>query len=127
MNYELQIKLINAGWDVSLTEKYPELSKKEYYERCSLCGDGGMGLCKSCVIRRYMNLSNLIETCGTRFFGLFKCTAHSGNNYCWKAEGLDLMGNLTILSSDNKTPEEAVANLWLELKHLISINPNSQK
>ena len=116
MNYQLQMKLINAGWGKHLGEKHPELLKKEYYDRCSFCGDGAIGLCKSCVVRRYMNLSELIKSCGDRFFGLFKCDAHSGGGRCWKAEGkLGLTGPDFVVAHDYQTPEEAVANLWLKL------------
>lgn len=60
-------------------------------------------------------LSELIEACEERFFGLFKCDAHSSGGYCWKAEGTESMSMGPTILIQGNTPEEAVANLWLAL------------
>ena len=64
----------------------------------------------------FPTLSELIEACGKRFFGLFKCDAHAGGGYCWKAEAQHPVLR-EIITIQGDTPEEAVANLYLRLNN----------
>lgn len=55
-------------------------------------------------------LSELIEACGIQFCELEKCIP--AQLCSWRAHGLNKNGEIF---KDGSTPEEAVANLWLEL------------
>lgn len=54
-------------------------------------------------------LSELIEACGDEFYSLVQVTLGEWNSFSTIDEGN------TILTIKGKTPEEAVAKLWLEL------------
>jgi hypothetical protein len=56
------------------------------------------------------SLSDLIEACGDKFYGL---DFHIGFEIKWLAEGL--LDDDTIIGEGGKSPSEAVAKLWLEL------------
>ena len=55
-------------------------------------------------------LSELIEACGGMFRKLENMTGG-----LWKAESIEVMDIPVGYQGSGKTPEEAVANLWLEL------------
>lgn len=123
MDYELAKKLKDAGypqkgyWFYSTNETdEPVLTTEAYVygtENLVKTADGkNWEKVKLCFAP---TLSELIEACGNRFFGFFRCTAHSNGGYCWKAEAVDSMGNIDDLVQSGETPEEAVANLWLAL------------
>lgn len=72
---------------------------------CESCGWFGW---RSMNKERRVTLSELIEACGDAFFGLNRL---SGNRWsCHFMEDENSSGEPVYLS-----PEEAVANLWLEL------------
>ncbi len=56
-------------------------------------------------------LSELIEACGERFFGVWR---YRDGNY-WKAEAHNEMFEDLVVTNTYQTPEEAVAELWLKL------------
>lgn len=55
-------------------------------------------------------LSNLIKACGDKFYELVKCVSGPKVTFSWFAISITLKVFGTGLS-----PEEAIANLWLEL------------
>ena len=59
----------------------------------------------------YPTLSELIEACGDGYFELNKSLIR-GN---WRAIWGEPTGVKAVIESESKTPEEAVANLWLKL------------
>lgn len=61
-------------------------------------------------------LSELIEACGDRFGSLERLA--KGEKQWFKASGW-FEPKWTVYSFDGETPEEAVANLWLELNKKI--------
>lgn len=90
MNYETAKKLKDAGFPF----REPT---------CEFCKEHGISCGAS-----YPTLSELIEACGDEFIAL-----HKGKNI-WYAEGED--EPLEPEQQFGKTPEEAVANLYLALK-----------
>lgn len=73
-------------------------------------GDGSFGFIDGTKvpILSGLSLSELIEACGDSFEGLTMEHSHTGNEWNALAFHLGQHGH-------GKTPEEAVANLWLEL------------
>ena len=124
MNYELAKKLKETGWEKETYWFYgsnetdtPCLTFK--YNQLDTCGgritDKGF---EKFVLAYAPTLSELIEACGDRFFGLLKGDAHAGGGHCWKAEAQSshLVMSPDILAVDDyQTPEKAVAHLWLKL------------
>ncbi len=98
MNYELALKLKNAGFpqrDYKVINPNPiEINVTNIDE-----------IQKGIVVEQAPTLSELIEACGDKFDALVSSERSGG----WMAT--DGRG----LSGDGPTPEEAVANLWLEL------------
>ena len=65
----------------------------------------------------YPTLSELIEACGDKFWGLSRTTLYSNpENQFWRASSIPEKDREQEIRTRGKTPEEAVANLWLELK-----------
>jgi len=102
MEYELAKKLKEAG--------FPNIRIGDYFEHRvgSHSDDRGGESDYPCYCNedKFPTLSELIEACGKRFLWLKK----DYDNGEWYAEGYAL-GIVHLC----KTPEEAVANLWLEL------------
>ncbi len=100
MNYELYVKLVNAG--------FPQKSFGEQinyaYER--LPPEGGSIDANAF----FPTLSEIIEACGDRFDYLIRRKTGGWAVHSW--DGGDTYGNTVGLGS---TPEEAVANLWIAL------------
>lgn len=104
MNYELAKKLKDAG--------FPQIPQND----CFIDGDDSV---------TKPTLSELIEACGDLFVSLhpnktiFWNQATKKNEFSivdWRASGDSCEGNITPMHvSVGQTPEEAVANLWLEL------------
>ncbi len=98
MNYELAKQLKDAG--------FPQKRRAWYYsdeETTMYCDHVFDGLIMK------PSLSELIEACiGEYWFTLAELKPHA-----WRAEGRTL--DLKTLRGKGKTPEEAVAKLWLEL------------
>ena len=92
MNYELAKKLKDGG--------FPQEGKGNYIdgEDCDVCGNH---------VYYVPTLSELIEACGDRFWKLIKSYTYNK----WSA----ITSEDTQIVVLGKTPEEAVANLWLEL------------
>lgn len=88
MNYELAKKLKDAGFP----QKYEEKN------------DNG-------ALPYTPTLSELIEACGYEFGGLIQYHKEHKTDY-WEAYSYQGMESKTVRGD---TPEEAVANLWLEL------------
>ena len=62
-------------------------------------------------------LSSLIEACGEGFYSLDKMEDHKDLKiYSWAVNLYKTIGSIVY-----DTPEEAVANLWLELKKLDTV------
>ncbi len=105
MDYELAKKLKDAG--------FPQVPN--YNSKGNLVGFGLYG--KELknenwgVITSVPALSELIEVCGDRFGSL--SLFHGGEG--WIAESFEDGGIVSVKTDFYKTPEEAVANLWLEL------------
>ncbi len=111
MNYELAKKLFKAGFDrKSVPRDFQPfgqpLTDEEYTNSLQLT-----------------ELSELIEACGDRFMRLVLYYDQKGNRTIWEATA---MGESFIMDNGRKgktkhtrgngsTPEEAVANLWLDL------------
>lgn len=89
MNYELALKLKEAGW--------PQHPFNAW------CGCGA----ETINDPHFPTLSELIEACGEQFLSLEK------NPDGWLASSEE-DGNMPV-GIDGATPEEAVANLWLAL------------
>lgn len=94
MDYELALKLKNAG--------FPHTWCSE--DDCSCLINGNDTDC-------FPTLSELIEACGDRFDALIKDSEVKGD-WVATAENGDADNLVSITCS---TPEEAVANLWIEL------------
>lgn len=98
MNYELVLKLRNAG--------FPQKGKGDLYF------NGGM------VIAYIPTLSELIEACGDNIDSIRKTTMQGkGENEiisCWEIRQSVDVGERPIMIWEENL-EEAVANLWLEL------------
>lgn len=135
MNYELAKKLKDAGFpqemkfgDILLFEDKEWIhtggghlesdGKKEgfYAEKCgNCCVEAGIYDSKSLVRNIYdeegikiPTLSELIEACGDKFGWLKRLEVF---NVTWEAACNIMPGKIFL----EPTPEEAVANLWLEL------------
>ena len=102
MNYELVKELKNAGFPQA---DYPRLG---YHHDGRLCG-GANG---DCIEYDVPNLSELIEACGDEFHSLLRIQREE-----WQIVGpyRDKDETERRLINFNKTPEEAVARLWLSL------------
>lgn len=95
MNYELAKKLKGAGFpqDIKIGKEIAyggSVSEGTYWEA------------------RLPDLSELIEACGVEFDSLSRIAG-----LAWSAKSFSQKGN--NLSEKGNSPEEAVANLWLEL------------
>lgn len=90
MTYELAKKLKEAGWP----------QDKKYFSTQHQGWDGTT----SCP-----TLSELIEACGERFYKLVY------RKDAWVAYSYSETGNPEDKDLFGKTPEEAVANLWIKL------------
>ena len=97
MRYELAKKLKDAG--------FPQDGLNECtFRNCNCHNLKKCGGCSNCLWIRFPTLSELIEACGYGFRKLI----HIGDE--WQAESFTFgEGGVGL------TPEEAVANLWLEL------------
>lgn len=58
-------------------------------------------------------LSELIEACGDKFDSLYRYVESEGERYVWGAHKVGATGADDII--EEKTPEAAVAKLWLAL------------
>lgn len=97
MTYELAKKLKHANFQAE------EYVTEMYFDSSLPIGEADLP---------NPTLSELIEACGISFFDLRRYV--DKNSLVWAASGIKSWGNYEIGS----TPEEAVANLWLELnKH----------
>jgi len=100
MTYELALKLKNAG--------FPNLGggigERYIYPEPSYLGLSRSQACYD------PTLSELIEACGDRFVSLNKYADNSG----WQTRGIDKKFEKDM-TGIGKTPEEAVAKLWLEI------------
>ena len=94
MNYEICKKLKDAGFPYKEWEN-------------TLCGYG-----ENCPKYHYPTLSELIEACGDKFYGLHKLV-----NGEWMAFIYDIEDSTRQLETKGKTPEEAVAHLILNLSN----------
>ena len=63
----------------------------------------------------FPTLSELIEACGKRFFGLFKCDAHIEEGYFFSRRRRHTILR-EVITIQGDTPEEAVSLLWLKLQ-----------
>ena len=86
MDYTLAKKLKDAGFPM------------EYFEQIGVTAG---------VIPNFPTLSELIDACGEDFNNLFMCTSER-----WEASAL---GDTAPDPKEGKSPEEAVANLWLAI------------
>lgn len=91
MNYELAKKLEEAGFLVK--------------NRC--------GCEQPCIHQNYPTLSELIEACGDKFDNLTRWIG--SDTLLSKGWVTNYRDDEVTFDSFGKTPEEAVANLWLEL------------
>ena len=128
MNYELALKLKEAGFPQTSNVIYcinetglPQLTEKySIHDTCPMRLNeyGGYEKVWDCICP---TLSELIEACGNRFKSINRI-----EDDLWEAEGYEfnknernteikgiIMGKK--FSIFDKTPEEAVANLWLKL------------
>lgn len=108
MNYELAKKLKEAGWNQTPTENGSNYAlpigytflMPSWYEK----------LLQKYIPAKIPTLSELIEACGKGFDFLA-----NNRNREWQASGGQTKGGGNIKDCIGKTPEEAVANLWLAL------------
>ena len=112
MNYKLAKKLKKAGFPqkIKYGEWYFENVKKQGDEL--ICNVSYGQELDSMIITKCPNLSELIEACGGKFAELQKngsFTRYTPKTCKWIAWGISKDKN-----GDGETPEEAVANLWLE-------------
>ncbi len=117
MNYELARELKDAGWPQWLRESvrtcfyYNEFGTLMFWP----WGDQEPDLSE---YTRSPDLSELIEACGIRFQYLSLHPAPDSLSMVWEARANWNM-QLKPLDSKGKTPEEAVARLWLALNKTI--------
>lgn len=114
MNYELALKLKNAGF--ILNGKHLFAIEKDNKIHCrTLTGGGEFEMPDSLVL--CPTLSELIEACGFAFISLYYSSGfasmRNGQTLKWGATGF--RKGATIISWEYSTPEESVANLWIEL------------
>jgi len=102
MDYELAKQLKDAGFPYS-DQKYPLYIQQEV----------GVMYTEPCIVP---TLSELIAACGNNFYHLLK-TGNGFQAIGFDRKDLDPDGDPRHLSKEEKTPEEAVARLWLELKN----------
>ena len=99
MTYELAKQLKDAGYEFVKIDPSREIitGKKQVYTGFAFEG------------KEFYEptLSELIEACGKQFFGLY-----CGANH-WIAE--EFVTGIQPRHTQGKTPEEAVAKLWMEL------------
>jgi len=113
MNYELAKKLKDAGFPQTFSYR-PRMCDEVYF-------DGGViGLRQEGKEYIYIpTLSELIEACGDGFGYLVRFPDGTKwrveKNRKWEAIGYPKSYDCNKTSFYKKTPEEAVANLWLEL------------
>lgn len=97
MDYELALKLKHNGY-----EQFPDNMEGDYLDDSSGLGTEQVYL---------PTLSELIEACGVGV-GVFKRSDTKSS--AWKKD--EDINSSDIDYSDAKTPEEAVAELWLKLQ-----------
>jgi len=95
MNYELAKQLKDNG--------FPDINI------CTRTDDHEKAGCKECFFECFPTLSELIEACGDGLRGILKV------NDSWIAGQIFEYGVLGGIIGNGKTPEEAVAKLWLKL------------
>ena len=101
MNYELALKLKNAG--------FPQIGQPvEYWQK----PNGGLVAYENPVV--FPTLSELIEACEPGFTYLMKLTLSMKNEWLAKWEFHSTIQNREF-TCKGVSKEEAVANLWLEL------------
>ena len=103
MTYELCKQLKDAGFPqiIRIQTSYYKNNGEEQHPSYSV--DGG-----DCIVNP--TFSELIKECGEKFYAL---NFNRGFKIKWMAEGV--LSDDTIIGEAARTPEEAVAKLWLEL------------
>ncbi len=99
MNYELAKKLRDAGFPVKKGTKFSWTGKETIFF------DGETNDDHQRIYFEAPALSELIEACGDGFRWIQKCAGW------WEA----CANENNIENTQGSTPEEAIANLWLEL------------
>ncbi len=107
MNYELAKKLKDAG--------FPQTEEK--YCKCrflTMEEKDVVPVVYDCKTERVSNpsLSELIEACGDRFLSVMHVVGADDHQNYWIATDRENIGSH---KHEGSSPEEAVANLWLEL------------
>jgi hypothetical protein len=102
MNYDLAVQLKKAGFpqDYNFWHKYYTSTNQEYAQELGFIPYNKTDF----DAVRVPTLSELIKACGEEFQVLFK-----GKNDMWTAS------SISMIFRHGKTPEEAVANLYLAL------------
>lgn len=110
INYKLAKQLKETGFPQigeGKSKPFPKPIKVDFYNRGK-----GKATFRGFTTKKqvyYPTLSELIEACGNEFVSLEK--EYWGNVIMYKATGYD------ELSDADKSPEEAVAKLWLKLQN----------
>ena len=130
MNYELALKLKEAGWDKETfwfytsdeTDTIFKTAHNYGYDTANIQfikGKNGKSICSQKLVLCYApTLSELIKACGNSFLGLSRTreAITSEKTLHWRADGSYSGSNLGFtIAIMESTPEEAVANLWLKL------------
>ena len=105
MDYELAKKLKDAGFPQKVNGGFQTCKHGAFLRHQKDCPMG----CSESDFVKYPTLSELIEACGEDFNTLTRYGKSSNSG--WRVWGWS--GNDDV---DGDTPEEAVANLWLELR-----------
>jgi len=109
MDYKLAKKLRKAGFN----QDTANVARFSQYRCPQTIGAGNIWCKPECPDKVYVpSLSELIEACGDKLFELYD-TANKENP--WQASVMVDLETFERLFSHGKTPEEAVAKLWLKL------------
>lgn len=105
MKYKLAKSLKDAGFPIRDA-------------RCSLCAKSLNGTCSNCITHSTPTLSELIEACGYPFRALVLHTVNEEKHPEgeWHAKARRPIVGKKFKNQRGKSPEEAVAKLWLELQ-----------
>ena len=103
MNYKLAKELKDVGWKFRSVDLM-SFEEDEIHGECSYCKSKGFQ--DETEYSLFPTLSELIEACGDKFISLEK-------EYSWWAVGED--EPLEPIQYEGRTPEEAVAYLYLAL------------
>jgi len=106
MNYELALELKEAGFPLTVYSEQRLMNSGTQDVRVTPDGDP----------IRFPTLSELIEACGEDFYWLIRGQVSKKNKTpMWEAKAVP---SLVIEDAEGLAPEEAVANLWLELNEV---------